>query len=117
MPAAPGLRCVVISSPDAQRAFEHFQTALGSDFILVPSEERWPTLNRIIDETGFMPASNLTRFHTGNPFGPEGYKTIAYEIFNQLGGSSSRHGRIADRLRRVAVRRGQRLSRAQRPGR
>jgi threonine synthase len=34
-----------------------------------------------------MPASNLTRFHTGNPFGPEGYKTLAYEIFNQLGGS------------------------------
>ncbi len=32
-----------------------------------------------------MPASNLTRFHTGNAFGPEGYKTIAYEIFAQLG--------------------------------
>jgi threonine synthase len=81
-----GLRCVVISTPDAQRAFEHFQTALGSDFLLVPPRERWPTLNRIIEETGFMPASNLTRFHTGNPFGPEGYKTIAYEIFSQLGG-------------------------------
>jgi threonine synthase len=81
-----GLRCVVISTPGAQRAFEHFQTALGSDFLLVPREERWPALNRIVDATGFMPASNLTRFHTGNPFGPEGYKTIAYEIFSQLGG-------------------------------
>lgn len=81
-----GLRCVVISTPDAQRAFEHFQTTLGSDFLLVPREERWPALNRIVDETDFMPASNLTRFHTGNPFGPEGYKTIAYEIFCQLGG-------------------------------
>jgi threonine synthase len=81
-----GVRCVVISSPGAQRAFEHFQTALGSDFLLVAPEARWPTLNRIVDETGFMPASNLTRFHTGNPFGPEGYKTIAYEIFGQLGG-------------------------------
>ena len=70
----------------ARRAFEHFQTALGSDFLLVSREERWPTLNRVVDETGFMPASNLTRFHTGNPFGPEGYKTIAYEIFSQLGG-------------------------------
>jgi threonine synthase len=81
-----GLRCVVISSPGAQAAFEHFQTALGSDFLLVPMQERWPALNRIIDETGFMPAGNLTRFHTGNPFGPEGYKTIAYELFNQLDG-------------------------------
>jgi threonine synthase len=81
-----GLHCVIISTPEAQRAFEHFQSALGSVFLLVPREERWPTLNRIVDETGFMPASNLTRFHTGNPFGPEGYKTIAYEIFSQLGG-------------------------------
>ena len=84
--ARAGMRCVVISTPGAQSAFEHFQTALGSDFLLVPADERWPTLNRVVDETGFMPASNLTRFHTGNPFGPEGYKTIAYEIFSQLGG-------------------------------
>ncbi len=81
-----GLRCVVISTPGAQPAFEHFQAALGSTFILVPPQERWPVLRRIVDETGFMPASNLTRFHTGNPFGPEGYKTLAYELFAQLGG-------------------------------
>jgi threonine synthase len=80
-----GLPCVVISSPDAQGAFAHFQAALGSTFVLVPHEERWPALRRIIDETGFMPASNLTRFHTGNPFGPEGYKTIAYEIYAHFG--------------------------------
>jgi threonine synthase len=80
-----GLRCVVISTVGAQPAFEHFQTRLGSDFLLVPPEERWPALCRIIESTGFMPASNLTRFHTGNPFGPEGYKTIAYELFAQLG--------------------------------
>lgn len=81
-----GLACVVISTPHAQAAFEHFQTRLGSHFILLPSAERWPALRRIVEETGFMPASNLTRFHTGNPFGPEGYKTIAYELFAQLGG-------------------------------
>ena len=79
-----GLRCVVVSTPDAQPVFGHFQSALGSDFVLVPEEQRWPVLNRIIDETGFMPASNLTRFHTGNAFGPEGYKTIAYELYLQL---------------------------------
>jgi threonine synthase len=80
-----GLRCVVISTADAQPAFEHFQAALGSTFVLVSREDRWPALRRIIDETGFVSASNLTRFHTGNPFGPEGYKTIAYELFTQLG--------------------------------
>lgn len=80
-----GLPCVVISTRDAQPAFVHLQAALGSTFLQVEGSARWPTLRRIIEETGFMPASNLTRFHTGNPFGPEGYKTIAYEIFAQLG--------------------------------
>jgi threonine synthase len=81
-----GLRCVVISAPGAQPAFEYFQSRLGTEFILVPTQERWPLLRRIVKETGFMPASNLTHFHTGNPFGPEGYKTIAYELFSQMNG-------------------------------
>jgi len=81
-----GLRCVVVSGPEAQPAFQHFVTALGGEFIVAPQNERWSALRRIIDETGFMPASNLTRFHTGNPFGPEGYKSVAYEIFAQLQG-------------------------------
>ena len=80
-----GLPCVVISTPDAQPAFEHFQVALGSTFLRVPRDERWPVLRRVIAETGFVTASNLTQFHTGNPFGPEGYKTLAYELFAQLG--------------------------------
>ena len=83
--ARAGLPCVVITSPNAQPAFRHFLAALGCDVVVVASEQRWPVLNRIVAETGFMPASNVTRFHTGNPFGPEGYKTIAYEIFAALG--------------------------------
>lgn len=84
--ARAGLPCVVITSPTAQPAFRHFLTALGCHLVVVPTEERWPALSRIVQATGFMPASNLTRFHTGNPFGPEGYKTIAYEIFAEMGG-------------------------------
>jgi threonine synthase len=81
-----GLPCVVISTPHAQPAFEHFHAALGTTFLLLEPKERWPALRRIVQETGYMPANNLTRFHTGNPFGPEGYKTIAYELFAQLRG-------------------------------
>jgi threonine synthase len=83
-----GLRCVVISAPGAQPAFEYLQHELGTEFMLVPAQERWPALRRIVEETGFMPASNLTHFHTGNPFGPEGYKTIAYELFTQMNGNA-----------------------------
>jgi threonine synthase len=75
----------VVTSPAAQPAFRHFLAALGAHVVLARAEERWTLLNRLVAATGFMPASNLTRFHTGHPFGPEGYKTIAYEIFAQLG--------------------------------
>jgi threonine synthase len=77
--------CVVVTSPTAQPAFRHFLEALGARVVLAATEERWGLLSRLVAATGFMPASNLTRFHTGHPFGPEGYKTIAYEVFLQLG--------------------------------
>lgn len=83
--ARMGLPCVIVSSPGAQPAFRQFIKAYGAELVLVPTERRWPVLRRIIEETGYFPVSNLTRFHTGNPFGPEGYKTVAYELFLQLG--------------------------------
>lgn len=83
--ARAGLPCVVVTSPGAQPAFRQFLHNLGAHLVIVPTERRWPVLNRLIEQTGFFPVSNLTRYHTGNPFGPEGYKTIAYELFLQLG--------------------------------
>lgn len=85
--ARAGLPCLVITGPTAQPAFRQFLVALGAFVAIVPTEQRWNLLRRAVAETGFMPATNLTRFPTGNPFGPEGYKTIAYEIFAQLGGA------------------------------
>lgn len=85
--ARAGLHSVVITSPSAQPAFLHFLDVLGAETIVVPVEQRWAVLNDVIEATGFISASNLTRFHTGNPFGPEGYKTIAYEIFLQCDGT------------------------------
>jgi threonine synthase len=85
--ARAGLACVLVTSPEAQPAFRAFLAALGAEVAVVPGAERWALLKRIVAASGFMPASNLTRIPTGNPFGPEGYKPIAYEIFAQLGGT------------------------------
>jgi threonine synthase len=60
-------------------------TTYGAVVLPVPREQRRPLLRRIVEEFGLHPVSNLTRTHTGHPFGPEGYKPIAYEIFLQLG--------------------------------
>ncbi|MFC3227805.1 pyridoxal-phosphate dependent enzyme [Marinibaculum pumilum] len=83
--ARAGLPCVVVTSEGPQPSFRRLLAALGAHVVLTDADNRWPVLRRIVAATGFMPASNLTRFHTGNPYGPEGYKTIAYELFLQLG--------------------------------
>lgn len=81
-----GLPCVVITSAGAPPAVYDFLAAYGASVLPVPVEARWPLMREIVSRLGFHPVSNLTpRSHTGHPFGPEGYKTIAYECFLQLG--------------------------------
>jgi len=83
--ARAGMKCIVIASPTVPPVFQQFIKAYGAALITVPADARWPVLRDLVARTGFHPVSNLTRFHTGHPFGPEGYKTIAYEIFLDLG--------------------------------
>ncbi|WP_432094033.1 threonine synthase [Streptomyces sp. bgisy100] len=84
--ARAGLRCVVLCSADAPPAVRSFLQAYGAVVLPVPTEARWPLLRRIVDRLGYHPVSNLTpQSHTGHAFGPEGYKTVAYEIFTELG--------------------------------
>ncbi|MCB5163765.1 pyridoxal-phosphate dependent enzyme [Streptomyces bambusae] len=85
--ARAGLRCAVFSSPDAPPAVASFLRAYGATVLTVaPREAVWPLVRRISDELGYQPVGNFTPdSHTGHPFGPEGYKTIAYEVFLELG--------------------------------
>jgi threonine synthase len=83
--ARAGLPCVVVTSTSAPPAVRSFLLAYGAAAIGVPTTSRWDVLRDVVDRLGFHPVSNRTVTHTGHPFGPEGYKTIAYELFLQLG--------------------------------
>jgi threonine synthase len=83
--ARAGLPCVVVTSTSAPPAVRSFLLAYGAAVIGVPTAARWDVLRDVVDRLGFQPVSNRTVTHTGHPFGPEGYKTIAYELFLQLG--------------------------------
>ncbi|MEV7271529.1 pyridoxal-phosphate dependent enzyme [Streptomyces bacillaris] len=78
--ARAGLRCVVLGSSELPPAVASFLSAYGAVVLPVGTAHRWPLTERIAEEFGFHPVSNLTPFHTGHAFGAEGYKTIAYEI-------------------------------------
>ncbi|MEV4569284.1 pyridoxal-phosphate dependent enzyme [Nonomuraea sp. NPDC049419] len=83
--ARAGLPAIVLASADSPPAVQAFVRSYGAKVVSVPVEARWPLLRQVVDELGYHPVSNQTVTHTGHPFGPEGYKTIAYELFLQLG--------------------------------
>lgn len=83
--ARAGLPAIVLTSAGSPPAVQTFVRAYGARVLTLPAEDRWPAMRQIVDRLGYHPVSNLTVTHTGHPFGPEGYKTIAYELFSQLG--------------------------------
>ncbi|AXV08217.1 Threonine synthase [Euzebya pacifica] len=86
MAARLGLPCVVVMSSGSPPAVAAFVEAYGATTLCVHRDARWQLLNDLVDRLGFHPVSNMTPTHTGHPFGPEGYKTIAFEVVEQLGG-------------------------------
>ncbi|GGY44949.1 threonine synthase [Streptomyces tanashiensis] len=84
--ARAGLPCAVFTSPSAPPAVASHLRAYGATVLTVPYESVRPLMRRIVDELGFQSVSSVTdTAHTGHPFGPEGYKTLAYEIALGLG--------------------------------
>lgn len=84
--ARAGLPCLVLTSTALSAALAAALHAYGAWVVAVPTAARWPMLRAMVAETGFQPVSNLTPHHTGHPWGPEGYKTLAFELFQQWGG-------------------------------
>lgn len=86
--ARAGLPCVVLTSPQAPPAVASHLRAYGATVLAVPYASVRPLMRRIVGELGYQSVSSVTdSAHTGHPFGPEGYKTIAYEIALALGGA------------------------------
>lgn len=84
--ARAGLSSVVFTAVATPAPMRAFLAAYGGAVLAVPRSARWRLVNEVVERLGFHPVSNLHPAHTGHPFGPEGYKTIAYELHHQLGG-------------------------------
>jgi len=83
--ARAGLPCVVVTSHGLPPGMASLMSAYGALVIETDTDRRWPLLREIVDRYGFHSVSSTTPVPTGHPFGPEGYKTISYEVFQQLG--------------------------------
>ena len=89
--AASGMdSCIILCHPESSM-LQRDMIALygGHAFVL---ENRFKYLDSLIRDYDYYPSTTMTPMPTGTPYGIEGYKTIAFEIYVQLG------GRIPDRM-------------------
>ena len=83
--ARAGLPGVILSTRRPPTVASFLQ-GYGQFVIAVPDvETRWRLMERLVTEMNYHPASNQTIPPTNHPFGSENYKTIAYELYLQLG--------------------------------
>lgn len=80
--ARAGLACVVLTTQSAGGAMVAQMRSYGAMLLKVPtSEDRWTVLSEGVARHGWYPTTAYFGPAVGsNPFGIEGYKTLAYEI-------------------------------------
>jgi threonine synthase len=81
-----GLACLVLLHEESPAPFEEAIAGCGATVARVPAAERDGLMRELL-AAGWFPATCLAPLPVPNPFGAEGYKTIAYELVEQLGGA------------------------------
>ncbi len=82
--ARAGLRCAVLLHDESPYPHNAAIRLLGGLPVAVPGAERAPLLRSLV-ERGWYPSTGFWPLPVSNPYGVEGYKTIAYELAEQLG--------------------------------
>jgi len=85
--AVAGIECVVFTSAGAPLAMKAQMRALGARVIALPTSlERWMVMQSAVEMYGWYCASNYLETPVGsNAYGVEGYKTLAFEVWEQMG--------------------------------
>lgn len=90
--ASAGLRCLVLMPPDAPALSLQEMRFFGAEVVIVEDGRIVPLLESLVLNHGWYVsqrnAPGVGKRRIGNPYGMEGYKTISYEIFHQLGSRS-----------------------------
>lgn len=85
--AAAGLRCVALTLASVPLTMKVLMQAYGARVVaLEHPPDRWMLMRKAVEAWGWVPISGLVDPPIGsNPFGVDAYKTIAYELFEDLG--------------------------------
>jgi threonine synthase len=85
--AAAGIRCVALTLTSVPATMRTLMQVYGAQVVAYREPvHRWTVMAAAVAERGWVPMSGFVSPPIGsNPFGIDGYKTIAYEIVGQLG--------------------------------
>ena len=85
--AAVGLQCRIVTTPALSPIYRRAIAMTGAELITAPeSLDRWRHVATMAKEQGWFPATNYLVPPTGsNHFGIDGLKTVAFEIFEEIG--------------------------------
>lgn len=85
--AVAGLPCVVFTTPNVSDTMKTLMQAYGAQVFVTPTmSDRGIIMEKLVREMGYYPASGLLSPPIGSScFGIDGYKSIAFEVFEQLG--------------------------------
>jgi threonine synthase len=83
-----GLRCVVLTLESVPQAMKVLMQSYGATVVAVREPaDRWTVMREGVEVRGWVPMSGYVSPPSGsNPFGVDGYKTIAFELWEQFGG-------------------------------
>jgi threonine synthase len=82
------MSCVVFTYPGIPPAVRALIEAYGARLVVTTREGRWTGVRDGVRDQGWYPATTFTEIPTGSTYGHEGYKTIAYELHEQLRGAT-----------------------------
>lgn len=83
--AAAGMRCVFLAPPDAPKSVLQQAAIHGAQVVVTSWEGRLPLFEHLALTRGWFPVGLFLPRRVHNPFGVEGYKTIAHELVESLG--------------------------------
>jgi threonine synthase len=82
--AAHGMRAVVVCDERMPPLLQRAIRFVGGLPLQLPADEGLALLAALVDEDGWYPSTSSWPMPVANPFGVEGYKTIAYELYHDL---------------------------------
>lgn len=85
--AAAGLHCRIVTTPALSPIYKRAISMSGAELVVAPdSLDRWRLVSDMVESGGWFPATNYLQPPVGsNHFGVDGLKTVAFEIFEELG--------------------------------